>query len=156
MFKPSLSHTLLYTFIDQRSRLHREIIRRRHVTQYKSVQCRQSLPLPPPFSLCILSNPLQRLTSYFLTSRNRATPHVFPNHFLNRKMTFSSSIYDRVPFQLIIFERLQRKILILISYVYRYVIKINRTNIYSSVEHLSSILNIETNVKIIYAKDRDF
>lgn len=72
-------------------------------------------------------------------------------------MTFSSSIYDRVPLQLIIFERLQRKILILISYVYRYVIKINRTNIYSPVEHLSSILNIETNVKIIFAKiDRDF
>lgn len=61
----------------------------------------------PSLSLCILSSPLQRLTSYFLTSRNRATPHVFPNHFLNRKMTFSSSIYDRVPLQLVIFERLQ-------------------------------------------------
>lgn len=75
-----------------------------HNTKASSVD---SLSPLPTLSLCILSSPLQRLTSYFLTSRNRATPHVFPNHFLNRKMTFSSSIYDRVPLQLVIFERLQ-------------------------------------------------
>lgn len=76
--KPSPSRTyLLYTFIDQRSRLHRERLyadAMLHNTKASSVDS-LSLSLPPFPSLCILSRPLQRLTSYFLINEQKSRGH---------------------------------------------------------------------------------